>query len=1140
MIPRSFCACLAGLILALISSSSLCQESAAEKRAKYDSEAKVRIQNFTLPKEIKAELFVDASQTQNPGAICFDQQGRLYIAELHRWRAGVEDIRNEQRLLLDDISSVTNEDRLRMHENDQVARPLSHYSKFADRIMLVEDHDKDGRADSSTVWADGFNDILDGPGIGLLSTGDGSVYYTNIPHLWKLKDTNNDGKADEQISIQDGFGVRISFSGHDMHGLIQGPDGRIYWSIGDRGYTFTTKEGRHYSRPMEGAVFRCDPDGSNLEEYHRGLRNPQELAFDQYGNLFTCDNDADYWDTGRLVYVIEGGNTGWNHGHQALMNFREQYNLRTPYYNHPDHQKIPMSPWMTEGIWDPDQKNRPEFALPAVDKVAWGPSGLVYNYGVTAMPDRYAEHFWVCNFGGAKGDLEAFTVKPLGAGFALDKHEKFMVGLGNTDVEFGPDGKMYLCCFNNNGWYKQDIGNVYTLFDEDKLKAETLEVTRALLISDFTGKSDADLKLLLSHDDMRVRQRAQFELVDRNQVDILKAATDPAKPLLTRLHGIWGLGQLARKDETLYQNHISLLQDSSEEVRAQAAKILSDSRLTSSGEALVEALRDSSAKVKSFAAIGVGKCRIPQAIPALIEILAANENKDLFLRHGCIQGLWYLNEKEKILKLVDHESPAVRLAIALTLRKLEDPRVKYFLNDSDEKIRFAAIRAINDLDLPTAGPDLAAQIDHYINQTEGFRLPENHQDWIIQHRLINANFRVGTPECAKRLINYAASPHLPEIMRGQALDALAEWPDPTHVDPTVGFFRPLDKSSRSDITPVIQSDFSEVFEKVQGGLLAKAAEVALQYQSTVPEPLLTSLVKNKSAEVEARIGALQGLSKQNPDALKPMWQSLLSDPKAPLRAAASKILLQIDQSTGVDETLKLAESKDVLDRQAAYQNLAEIPTRKVANFFALRMATIDKEMPGAVLDLLQAAEKRDEEAVKLGLDAYRSQFEDKPLAEFDVCLDGGNRARGKVIFLTHAAGQCAKCHRIDKDGGEAGPDLTKLWERSDKRYILESLIDPNKLVVPGYGIAMVTLKDGSNVGGVLVSEDDKKVVLKVTDPSGDLVEKSYPRADVATVAPPVSAMPPMNYLLKKDEIRDLVAYLSDPKGKKKEAEKGHQ
>lgn len=1106
----------------------------------YDTEASIRISNFKMPDDIEAKLFVDASQTQNPGAICFDENGNLYIAELHRWRAGVEDIRNEQRLLFDDIAAVTNEDRVAMMQRDQLARPLSHYTEFEDRIVVVSDTDQDGRADRSEVWADGFNDPLDGPGIGLLSLGDGRLLYTNIPHLWELADSDGDGRADQRKSLQDGFGVRISFSGHDMHGLIQGPDGRIYWSIGDRGYTITTREGRHYSRPLEGAVFRCDPDGSNVEEFHRGLRNPQELAFDQYGNLFTCDNDADYWDTGRLVYVIEGGDSGWNHGHQALMNFKEQYGLRTPEYDHPGHQRIPMSPWMTEGIWDPDQVNRPEFALPAIDKVSWGPSGFVYNYGSTALPSRYAEHFWVCNFGGAKGDLETFTVKQQGAGFVVDKHETFMVGLGNTDVEFGPDGKMYLCCFNNNGWFKQDIGNVYTLFNRDRVESEEVALTRELLLSDFGEKEDTDLDRMMAFGDMRVRQRAQFELVERNQSELLIAAAKQTDHRLKRLHGVWGLGQLARKDPSLYRHHIDWLNDSDEEVRAQCARILSDSRLISSGEALALALDDPSARVRSFAAIGVGKCRIPQAIPRLLEILEENNNQDLFLRHGCVQGLWYLNEKEKILKLVNHESAAVRLGVVLALRKLEDPRIKYFLDDSDEKIRFAVIRAINDLDLWTARSELARHIEKYIDRENGYRLAEGHQDWIIQHRLINANFREGTAECARRLIDYAAARHLPSLMRMQALEALLEWPSPTVVDPTVGYHRALDQMQRDSISDTVRDHISEVFKSVDGELLAAAAKVALEHGARVPTGQLTTLITDTEATAEARIGALRGLAQQDSGALESLWDGLFEDSDPAVRAAASKTLLVINQGKGIRETLRMADSGNLRDLQAAFRNLAEIESPMVGRFFTRKISDLSKVKPGARLDLLESASLREEQAIREALERYNQGHAAAPLKAFDVCLQGGNAESGRIIFFTHAAGQCAKCHRINKDGGEAGPELTRIGSESDSRSILESIIDPNAVVSQGYGIALVKLVDGTSVGGTLMSQDESGITLKTVDPaSGKEVEKVYPSSEIESVQPPMSAMPPMSALLTKSEIRDLVAYLSGLKGKKRKGQKGH-
>ncbi|WP_075087404.1 DUF7133 domain-containing protein [Verrucomicrobium spinosum] len=148
------------------------------------------------------------------------------------------------------------------------------------------------------------------------------MYCTIAPDLWRLRDTNDDGVADEREIVAHGFGHHIAYAGHDMHGLCVGPDGRIYWTIGDKGTNVITKEGRRASAPHQGAVLRCEPDGSGFEIFAHGLRNVQEVAFDDYGNLFGVDNDADKPDEKeRLVYITEQSDSGWRCSFQYMKGY---------------------------------------------------------------------------------------------------------------------------------------------------------------------------------------------------------------------------------------------------------------------------------------------------------------------------------------------------------------------------------------------------------------------------------------------------------------------------------------------------------------------------------------------------------------------------------------------------------------------------------------------------------------------------------------------------------------------------------------------------------------------------------------------------------------------------------------------------
>ncbi|MCM8541594.1 MAG: hypothetical protein NE328_15100, partial [Lentisphaeraceae bacterium] len=291
---------------------------AVEENDDHNSPSHKAIQSLQRPAEFEINIFATYPMFGNPVAFDVDRFGNIYVAEQYRFNQGTQENRTSNFFLDDDLQVNSLEDRLAMYKKWQhkFKGGMKFFTTTPDIIRLVQDTDDDGKADKSSVFAE-FKETLDGLNSGVMMIN-GDVWATCIPNLWRLKDTNGDGVAEIKDKVHTGFGVRASFLGHDLHGLAHGSDNRLYFSLGDRGYNVTTKEGKKLFGPDNGAVFRCDLDGSNLEVVHNGLRNPQEIAFDEFGNLFTGDNNCDKGDKSRLVYVVDGGDSGWRMNYQSM------------------------------------------------------------------------------------------------------------------------------------------------------------------------------------------------------------------------------------------------------------------------------------------------------------------------------------------------------------------------------------------------------------------------------------------------------------------------------------------------------------------------------------------------------------------------------------------------------------------------------------------------------------------------------------------------------------------------------------------------------------------------------------------------------------------------------------------------------
>src|SRR5205809_3031477 len=650
-------------------------------------EGELAMKKFQVAPGLKVDLWASEPMLANPVAFKFDEKGRAYVCETFRLNAGVDDIRGIMDWLDEELACRTTDDRLaemKRHLGDRFAR----YSEHSERVSRIEDRDGDGKADHATVFADGFNTPLDGIAAGVLAR-QGTVWFANIPNLWLLRDTNGDGVADFRESLHYGFGVRVGFIGHDSHGVHFGPDGKIYFSIGDRGSNVKLADGRRVGEPDTGCVFRCNPDGSELEVFAFGLRNPQDLVFDQYGNLFTGDNNSDSGDQARWVYVVEGGDSGWRVGYQFM---------ERPYSR---------GPFNAEKLWYPHFEGQAAYIVPPITNIAAGPSGVAYFPG-TGLPDQFRAHFFLVDFrgGGANSGVHTFTLKPKGASFELVAPQHFIWGVLATDVKFGVAGGVYVSDWVQ-GWEMTGKGRIYRVHDPALDKDPLVLETKKLLADRLEKRSLKELARLLAYRDMRVRQEAQFTLADRG-AEAIKTLVSVARKdasQFARLHAIWGLGQIAEcrnpnvecKAATALLPLLPLLDDSDAEVRAQAAKVLGDRRYVNAYDGLIKLLNDASPRARFFAAMSLGKLGRREAQPAIYAMLRENADKDPYLRHAGVMALIWLNDRESLRSLEKDPSPAVRLAALLAMRRLGLPSVAVFLNDAEPRLVLEAARAINDV-----------------------------------------------------------------------------------------------------------------------------------------------------------------------------------------------------------------------------------------------------------------------------------------------------------------------------------------------------------------------------------------------------------------------------------------------------------
>lgn len=1058
------------------------------------------IKRFQVADGLRISLFAAEPMLANPVAFCFDEQGRCYVVETFRLHKGVTDNRGHpSQWTDDDLACRTVADRLALYKK-HLGKKYDSYGVHDDRVRLIEDTDGDGVADKASIFAGGFTKPEDGLASGVLAHR-GNVFFANIPHLWLLKDTRGAGKADVKKSLHDGYGVHVSFIGHDMHGLIVGPDGRLYFSIGDRGLHVETG-GRVLSNPDSGAVLRCNLDGSDLEIVHRGLRNPQELAFDEFGNLFTGDNNADGGDQARWVQIVEGGDSGWRIGYQYMPG---------------------LGPWNREKMWHTAHDTQPAFLVPPLAHIGSGPSGLTYNPGVTLLPDRYKSHFFLCDFRGGPGGsaIHAFALKPKGASFEVVDRMKIIQSVLPTDCDFGPDGGLYLSDWID-GWGLPNKGRIYKIFDPLKVKNPAVQEVTKLLAEGIAKRSADDLANLLDHADMRIRQEAQFALAERADIATLSAIAKKGTPRARR-HAIWGLGQIGRVQTAAYPSVVALAADADTDVRTQALRVLSDGRVAGAKEAVVDGLKAGEPRIRFVSALAAGKIGAPDVLPAVLSMLRDNADRDSYLRHAGVMALSGIGDKAALQKAAVDPSPAVRLAVLLAMRRLHQPEVAQFLADVEPRLQAEAARAIYDEPILGAMPQLAAVLPKAASLSTS--LPAVFAEPLL-YRAVAAQRRLGKKENAAALAAFAAVRPAPEKIRLEAMKHLGQWEEPADRDPMVGLWRPLPDRPGQDVISALAAALPEIMtgsDKIR----SEGARLAGKHGIKEVGPFLRDLVRDGKRPTSVRVESLKALASLKDAEWEAVAEASLRGGEPRLRHQARALLLpNMKPDDAVKQLAEVLEHGEVVEKQGAFALLADVKATAADDMLLRSLDQLLKnKVPVAVqLDLLEAAQRRATPALKEKLAAYDAAIpKGDTVLPYRAALAGGDAENGGNIFYNKTELSCVRCHKVQGTGGDVGPDLTGISKKFPRPYLLEALVDPNRQIAKGYETVVLTLTNGQVKSGILKTEDAKEVRLMNAD--GQIIV--VPKADIDERSRGKSAMP--DDLIKKmsrRELRDLIEFLA--------------
>lgn len=367
------------------------------------------ISSLDIHEGVDVRLFASEPMINSPSSMDIDSKGRVWLCDVVNYR------------------------------RNQGKRPEG------DRILILEDNDQDGAADKVKVFYQG-QDINSAHGICIL--GD-RVIISAGNDIFSLYDRDGDDGADPGSKEMLFTNIGGSQHDHGIHAVHFGPDGRLYFNFGNTGKRLCDPSGKlitdihgircttENNRPyQEGMIFRCEPDGSQVEILAWNFRNNWEVCVDSFGSLWQSDNDDDGNKAVRINFVMEFGNYGYKDEMTGA-------GWRTPRAGMSG--EIPLRHW---------HLNDPGVVPNLLQTGAGSPTGICIYEG-DFLPKAFHNQIIHCDAG--PNVVRAYPVSPDGAGYSAEIIDILKGSRDRwfrpSDVSVAPDGSLFVA-----DWYDPGVG----------------------------------------------------------------------------------------------------------------------------------------------------------------------------------------------------------------------------------------------------------------------------------------------------------------------------------------------------------------------------------------------------------------------------------------------------------------------------------------------------------------------------------------------------------------------------------------------------------------------------------------------------------------------------------------------------------